>query len=118
MLSAGRLKDRITIRRATKVSDGKGGYTPTWSTVAEVWAEVVSQNGREAVIASTLQGISSYRITIRRRTDIRAGDQLLYRPRGAVAVQELNIKAPPVDDPFDPLSATVIFADTEAPQGA
>jgi SPP1 family predicted phage head-tail adaptor len=113
-----RLRERITIRRPSRVRE-KGGYTKTWTTVAEVAAEVVSQNGREAVIAGALQGVTSYRITIRRRTDVKDGDQILYRPKGAAEVQELNITAPPTDDPFNPRDATVIYATTEtATQGA
>lgn len=115
---AGRLRDRITIRRPTNASDGKGGQVRTWANLAvDLRAEVVSQNGREAVIASALQGINSYRIVIRRRTDLRTSDQILYTPAGAATAQELNIKSA-TDDPFFPREATVIFADTEAPQGA
>lgn len=115
---ASRLRDRITIRRAATVPDGRGGFSRAWSTVAKVRAEVVSQNGREAVIAGALQGVSSYRITIRRRTDLKAGDQILFRRAGATEAEELNIKAPPTDDPFLPQAATVIYADSDAPQGA
>ena len=116
-LQAGRLRDRITIRRRSDVKNARGGLTPTWSTVAVVWAEVVSQSGREAMVASALQGIASYKITIRHRADIRAADQVLYSPFGAAAAIELNIKSV-APDPFLPREATVIFADTETPQGA
>jgi SPP1 family predicted phage head-tail adaptor len=117
-LNAGRLKDRITIRRQVDVADGKGGYVRDWTTVAEkIAAEVVSQGGRESLVASALQGISSYRITIRLRADVRPSDQILYRPYKAVADLELNIRSA-APDPFAPREAVVIFADTEAPQGA
>lgn len=117
-LAAGRLRDRITIRRRTNVSDGKGGFNPTWTTIAAgLPAEVVSQGGREALIASALQGISSYKITVRHRGDLKASDQVLFRPFRAAADVELNIKSVN-DDPFLPREATVIFADSETPQGA
>jgi SPP1 family predicted phage head-tail adaptor len=116
---ASRLRDRVTIRRMTDVSDGKGGFVRGWQDLpnGSVAAEVVSQNGREAVVASALQGVSAYRITIRRRTDLFSGDQLLFRPRGAADELELNIRSV-ADDPFLPDQATVIFADSETPQGA
>jgi SPP1 family predicted phage head-tail adaptor len=115
---AGRLRDRITIRRATDVPDGRGGFERSFTTVANrIAAEVVSQNGREAVVASALQGISSFKITIRLRGDVRPSDQILYRPYKAPADLELNIRSA-APDPFHPREATVIFADTEAPEGA
>ncbi len=116
-MRAGGLNRRIAIRRGAQVSDGKGGFTTSWSTIAEAWAEAVSQNGREAVIAQALQGVSAYRITIRRRTDVFEGDQILYRPPGAAAALELNIKSA-ADHHEHPDAATTILADTEAPRGA
>lgn len=117
-LQAGRLRDRITIRRAADVADGKGGFTRSWSTVAaNIAAEVVNQGGREAVIASSLQGVSSYKITIRLRGDVRTDDQIVYRPFKASAEIELNIRSAGPDHQ-DPREALVIFADTETPQGA
>ena len=112
MLAAGRLRQRVTIRRLTDVPDGRGGYDRGWTTLAtNLPAEVISQNGREAVIASALQGISSYKITLRRRTDLKPADQVLY------SGQELNVRSI-ADDPFNPFQAIVLFADTETPQGA
>lgn len=109
---AGRLRDRINIRRLTDVPDGRGGFERTWASVVEgLAAEIISQNGREAVIASALQGISSYKITIRRRDGLKTNDQVLHRG------QELNIRSI-ADDPFFPREAIVLFADTETPQGA
>lgn len=113
-----RLRDRITIRRRSDVPDGKGGFVPGWTTLAErLPAEVVNQSGREAVIASALQGVSAYRIVVRQRSDLRVSDQVLYRPYRAAAELELNIRSFG-EDPFLRRAATVIYADTEAPQGA
>lgn len=109
---AGRLRDRITVRRQVDASDNKGGWNRGWETLVDnLPAEVISQNGREAVIASALQGVSSYKITIRRRDGLRTNDQVLHRG------QELNIRSI-ADDPFYPREAIVLFADTETPQGA
>ncbi len=116
-LEAGRLRETITIRRQQDVPDGKGGFVRDWSEFATVRAEVISQSGREAVIANTLQGVSTYRITIRSRPSWRNGggpqarDQVLWRG------QELNIVAPPAD-PNGFGEALVFIADTSTPQGA
>lgn len=116
---ASRLKDRITIRRAALAKNAStGGQTRSWSTLAEnVAAEVVNQGGREALVANSLQGVSSYRIVIRHRSDLRPADQILFRPYGADEDIELNIRSLG-DDPFLGRAATQIFADTETPQGA
>jgi SPP1 family predicted phage head-tail adaptor len=76
-----------------------------------VWAEVRSISGREAVIANTLQGVSTFQVTIRYRDDIEASDQILWDAR------ELNIVAPP-EDRFGRKQWLTIVASTLAPQGA
>jgi SPP1 family predicted phage head-tail adaptor len=112
MLQAGRLRERITIRRMTNTPTGKGGSTRAWAdVVADLPAEVLGQSGREAVIANTLQGTATYRITIRYREGIQTSDQILWRD------QELNILAPP-SDPTGRREMMEIFADTSAPQNA
>lgn len=111
-LRAGRLRDRITIRRPTDVQTAKGGLARSWSTLAaNLPAEVLGQDGREAVIANTLQGISTYRITIRRRDDVRSGDQVLFGDL------ELNILGPP-SDPTGRRQFVQFLADTSASQNA
>lgn len=113
-LAAGRLRERISIRRMTNVATGKGGYVREWKPLTgmtAVPAEVLSQSGREAVIANTLQGIATYKITIRWREGIEAADQILWRGL------ELNILAPPAD-PTGRRQLLQIFADTSAPQKA
>lgn len=108
----GRLRDRITIRRLTDAPTGKGGQTRTWATIAaNIAAEVISISGREEVIANTLQGTATYRITIRHRAGIRTNDQVQWRG------QELNILGPPVD-PTGRRQIMQITADTSAPQNA
>ena len=115
MLAAGRLRDRITIRRLADTPDGAGAFTRDWTTIAEdIPAEVLGQSGREGVIANTLTGVATYKITVRWRTDLRASDQIIWLSNGN---QELNIIAPPVD-PWGKREETQIFADTSAPQEA
>jgi SPP1 family predicted phage head-tail adaptor len=79
--------------------------------IAGLSAEVISLDGREAVIGQVLQGISTFQITIRYRDDIKASDQVLWRGL------ELNIVAPPADR-RGTKQWTTIHASTQAPQGA
>ena len=80
-LAAGRLNHLIELRRATKTDDGHGGQVTTWDTVATWWAEAISQNGREAIIAGALTGVSVYRFTIRYRPDVSTSDQVRFEGR-------------------------------------
>ena len=112
---AGRLRERISIRKPVDVETGSGGYERGWETregMDNVPAEVIGlPGGREGVIAGTLQGTSIYRITIRHRDGIEARDQIRWRD------MELNILAPPVD-PTGRRRILQITADTSAPQRA
>jgi SPP1 family predicted phage head-tail adaptor len=103
-----RMNRRITIKRSVDVPDSHGGFDTTWQDVATVWAEVISQNGREAVIASALLGVSSYKITVRYGVAVNVADQIHYDGK------TLNIRS--VDDPDGKRVGLVIFADTEAVQ--
>jgi SPP1 family predicted phage head-tail adaptor len=107
-LNPGDLNRRVSLWHAAKVDDGKGASRVTWEIFATVFAEVIGQNGREAVIAQALQGVSSYRIRIRFRTDVSAGDQVRY---GTI---DLNIKS--VSDPDGAREQLLILADTSSVQ--
>lgn len=109
-LAAGRLRDQVTIRRATKVKDGAGGSVDTWGDVDTIAAEVISQNGREAVIAGALQGVSVSRITIRYRSDVLTTDQL----RIDGDARDWNIRT--AEDPDRRREQLVILADTASAQ--
>jgi head-tail adaptor len=105
-----RLRDRVQIRRKVRASDGKGGLTdPAWTTIATPFAEVVSQSGREALVAGAVQGIASYKVTMRTGTDVKTSDQLVF---GAVT---LNAKTIGPDHEL-PLEAIVVYGDTGSVQ--
>jgi SPP1 family predicted phage head-tail adaptor len=109
-MDAGALRDRITIKREANTPDGSGGYDKSWSEVATVWGNVTSLNGREAVLGHVLQGISTFQIIVRHRTDIEPAMQILWGSR------ELNVHT--AEDKLGTRQWTHIIASTEAPQGA
>jgi SPP1 family predicted phage head-tail adaptor len=107
-LSAGDLRTRIEIMRQVQVSNGKGGFHgASWSVVAAVRAEVIGQNGREAVIALALQGVSAYRIRLRFRTDLLPSDQIRL---GGAGGTDLNITS--LSDPNGEREQLMIIAST------
>ena len=76
VIRAGELRHVITWVRPGFTDDGLGGQSRTPTTVATLRAKVEGQDGREAVIAHALEGISTYRITIRYRSGLLASDQI------------------------------------------
>lgn len=112
-MDAGKLRERVTFRRQSNVKTATGGLSRSWDDLPSnptVWAEVKAINGREAVIGTVLQGVSTFQITVRYRTDILPSDQVKW---GAV---ELNVHA--AQDKLGTKQWTEIIASTQAPQGA
>ena len=64
-MTAGRLRDRITIQRATTGDDGYGNTVTGWSDLMTVWADVRETPGKEAVDAGRVE--ASHTATIRIR---------------------------------------------------
>lgn len=110
MRNKGRLRQRVTILRNVEADNGQGGYASTWEPVATVWAEVVGLTGREVVMERTLQGITTYRIRIPWRADLKQSDQLRY------GEHVLNIRS--IADPDARRTELMIMADDESVQPA
>lgn len=91
-LAAGRLRHRVEIWRYTDtpLSGGRPGYDRVWKMVRRVPAEVIGQSGREAVIDRSLQGVSSFRITIRWRADLSTEDQLRLKDGRTLAIRSME----------------------------
>ncbi len=66
----GALRRRMTLEQPTRVADGGGGVTTSWSPVADLWAELIGLSGAEQFVADGPQGRVTHRITIRKRTDV------------------------------------------------
>jgi SPP1 family predicted phage head-tail adaptor len=65
-MGAGDLRDRITVTRASKVSNGRGGTTSAVATVADrLPAKIVVRKGGEEIQAKRLTGVTPHDITVR-----------------------------------------------------
>ena len=82
-MRAGKLRERVTIQQKTLVSDGMGGQSETWATLATVWAAVKPNiaGAREAMTgaAGQVQARTVYEVRIRYRDDIDAKMRVLWR---------------------------------------
>jgi len=72
MAIIGLMDQRITLQSRSVAIDAVGQETITWTTVAEVWAEVTQIRGRELFAAAGTVYENSTRIRIRHRTDVAA----------------------------------------------
>jgi SPP1 family predicted phage head-tail adaptor len=67
--NVGLMKQRITFEYYSLTSDGMGGNSQTWNTLATVWANISAVSGREAYEIGGLKGKVQYRILTRYRDD-------------------------------------------------
>lgn len=80
-ITAGKLRHQITIEREQSVSDGAGGSTITWSTVATPRAFIKPMSGGERLQAMRLESTVTHRIFIRYRDDLLTSDRINYKGR-------------------------------------
>ena len=66
----GEMRTRITLQSRSVSTETGGFQTPTWSTIAQVWARWVNAHGAEAWTAASLQAEQAATVTIRYRTGI------------------------------------------------
>jgi SPP1 family predicted phage head-tail adaptor len=78
-LTAGSLREPITVQRQTAQSDGMGGQAIQWDELFTTRAQVKPLSGREALQAMQLQASITHRIYIRFRTDLTTADRILLR---------------------------------------
>jgi len=70
MLSAGRLRHRVTLQSKSVTRDAYGGETVTWVDIATVWAECLPLSGREYLAARAEVAETLIKIRIRWRADV------------------------------------------------
>ena len=69
----GDLKHRVTLQESVRASDGGGGFTESWQSLAaapDVYASIVPLSGGEQLRYHQLESTVTHRITIRYRTDV------------------------------------------------
>ena len=75
---AGKLNRRITIEQRSTTQDAIGQPVETWTTVAELWADIRYQRGLEAIKAGADISVVGASIRIRYRTGIDAGMRVTH----------------------------------------
>lgn len=90
---ASRLKKRLIIQKNTKVADGLGGFTVTWSTFARVWGEIKPFSAKERFFAGKIDNPITHKITIRKLNNMTDEmriqfDSRIFKILGFINVEE------------------------------
>jgi SPP1 family predicted phage head-tail adaptor len=94
-MRAGELRHRITIQQQTISRDSYGAEVPEWSTLATVWAKIVTTSGAEQIEAAQVATATlTHEVTIRWRSDVQPTMQVLWGSRTLTirAVVDDNVK--------------------------
>ena len=80
-LHAGRLTQRLTLRRRVAGVDAFGQESVTWADLASVWGEAEPLQGREFFAAAQVREDVTVRFVIRYRSDVTAKDRVVWNGR-------------------------------------
>lgn len=90
-MQAGRLSERVTIRRRVVTRDSVGGMVPSWQDDSPIWACADPIRGREFAAMAQAQSETEVRFTIHYQSGITPDSRIVWRD----TVYELT--APPID---------------------
>ena len=79
MVSIGSMKDQISIQLNTPVSDGQGGFTPAWSTIASEWVKATQLSYSRALADAQVLYTVAYQFDMRERGDTYILDASMHR---------------------------------------
>lgn len=85
------LNKTITLQYQTKVPDGMGGFTVSWTSAATVWARKVTMRSDEAIQAMAETGTAVHSFRIRYRSDVKSSWRIKEGDK------YMNIIGPPME---------------------
>jgi len=71
----------VVIERPAQVSDGAGGYTETWSTLATVDGGIVAMSGMERMASDRIEATSKWRLLIPYQAGLLESDRVVIDGR-------------------------------------
>lgn len=90
-MRAGRIRQRITIQRATETTDSYGQKTLTWATHKAMWSMLEFDGGSEQREAMRTQGVRSGTATMRYLSDVTEKDRFTFDGRTFQIVGVVNV---------------------------
>ena len=80
-MSIGDLSKRVTLQHPTKVSDGMGGWTVTFTDAATVWGSVWPVSANDTIQANATVMVVTHRIRIRYRSVLKTSWRVSWAGR-------------------------------------
>lgn len=77
----GAMRARVKLQSPTRIADEIGGAAIAWSDEGDVWAEIDASGAAEAPAFDASPSVATYRVTINRREDVRAGWRIAWDAR-------------------------------------
>lgn len=77
----GKFDSRATLLRKLRSDDDGGGYAESWTAFAVVWAALEAAGGDDAFGPDAVEARVRYRIVLRRRSDVAAGQRVAIGTR-------------------------------------
>ncbi len=75
------LDQRAALQAKTLTPDGGGGFSESWETFAVVWVKVAPASAADSFGPDALESRARHKVTLRRRTDVAAGQRLAVGSR-------------------------------------
>ena len=77
-MSVGGMRHKLKIQSTSRIADGGGGSSTTFSTVANVFGNIKPQSGSERFFGEQLEGRVTHIITIRFRRGVSHANRVVY----------------------------------------
>jgi SPP1 family predicted phage head-tail adaptor len=77
-MRAGRLNSRVSLLAQPDSQDSIGQPVTTWTSYADVWADIRTQSGLETVRGNAAAAVVKTSIRIRRRADVKADHRVQH----------------------------------------
>jgi SPP1 family predicted phage head-tail adaptor len=73
----GQWDQRVSLQAPARTGDGGGGASESWNAFATVWASIVPERGEESFGPDREESRTRYRVNLRRRADVTAGQRVV-----------------------------------------
>jgi len=77
-IETGKMRNYITYEEATQATDGEGGYTKTWATVKQIWAQITPMKDTRKLEAAAVKFVGAFTFRFRYDTDIQPAGRFTY----------------------------------------
>ena len=78
---AGALSERVDLQRRGSGRDALGGADGTWTSLGLAWAAMEHDRAGPGIAGGAIEDAPRWRVTLRARDDVAAGDRLIWGER-------------------------------------